>query len=144
MIKKIILVLAFLVVGYGLYGYLTSPLRIEMSANVEPAAPQTLPGVYTANRDDATDILELKDDGSYARNYRRPGGTTLIHQGQWTRDGDRISFTNFAVAPDEDADATDAWRTSRRSWTTRLVMGRSEVQIVINADKALLYTKRDL
>jgi len=140
--RKISLLLIAIGVAYGLYRIMAPPITVEIST---PSAvqEQTLPGVYTANREDATDILDLKDDGSYARNYRPAGGTTLIHQGQWTRDGDRISFSNFAVAPEQDAAASDAWRTSRQNWTTRLVMGRSEVQIVINADRALIYSKRD-
>jgi hypothetical protein len=141
--KKFLLLLLVIVAGLAVYAYYAPKVSIQVATNAEPALPLTVPGVYTANRDDATDILELKDDGSYARNYRRPGSATLIHQGQWTRDGDdRISFTNFAVAPDQDADDSDTWRTSRRAWTTRLIVNKVDVQIVINADRALLYTKR--
>ncbi|MFN4283825.1 MAG: hypothetical protein ACK4NA_14400 [Alphaproteobacteria bacterium] len=139
--RKISLLLIAIGLAYALYRItLAPPVTVEISA--PSAQAQTVPGVYTANRDDATDILELKDDGSYARNYRPAGGTTLIHQGQWTRDGDRITFTNFAIAPERDAAASDAWRTSRQTWTTRISIGRSEVQIVINADGALIYSKR--
>lgn len=144
--KKFLLVVLLLFAAgliYGGYLYMQVPVSVQVSQSVEPAAPLDIPGVYTANRDDATDILELKPDGSYARNYRPQGGTTLIHQGQWTRDGDNMTFTNFAVAPDIDASASDAWRTSRRSWTTRVIVSRREVQIVINAERALIYSKRD-
>ena len=141
--RKISLLLIAIGLAYALYRIVAAPpVTVEISAP-SAAQAQTVPGVYTANRDDATDILELKDDGSYARNYRPAGGTTLIHQGQWTREGDRITFTNFAVAPDVDAAASDAWRTSRQTWTTRISIGRTEVQIVINADGALIYSKRE-
>jgi hypothetical protein len=140
--KKFLLLLLVIVGGLAVYAYYAPKVSIEVATVAAPAMPLTVPGVYTANRDDANDILELKDDGSYARNYRRPGSATLIHQGQWTRDGDRISFTNFAVAPDQDTDQSDTWRTSRRAWTTRLIVNKTDVQIVINAERALLYTKR--
>ena len=139
--KKISLLLIAIGLAYALYRIVDAPpVTVQISA--PSAQEQTVPGVYTANRDDATDILELKDDGSYARNYRPAGGTTLIHQGQWTRDGDSITFTNFAIAPERDAAANDGWRTSRQTWTTRISIGRSEVQIVITADGALIYSKR--
>ncbi len=144
--KKFLLVILLLFAAgliYGGYLYLQVPVNVQIAASGEPQAAPEIPGVYTANRDDATDILELKPDGSYARNYRPQGGTTLIHQGQWTRDGDSMTFTNFAVAPDIDASASDAWRTSRRAWTTRVIVSRREVQIVINAERALIYSKRD-
>ncbi|HEY4134707.1 MAG TPA: hypothetical protein VGO34_05785 [Alphaproteobacteria bacterium] len=158
--KKLIALLAVLAAGYGLYRYMTwhidvdvTPVESAESLAAPKSAPPPgssavtaeqsldLPGVYLANREGVTDILELHPDGSYSRNYRSPEGA-LIHQGQWERVGDHIAFTNFAVAPDEDVDGNDTWRTSRREWSARLVMGRSEVQIVINAEKALLYTKR--
>jgi hypothetical protein len=141
--KKFLLLLLVIVAGLAVYAYYAPKVSIQVATTAESTVPLTVPGVYTANRDDATDILELKDDGSYARNYRRSGSATLIHQGQWTRDADdRISFTNFAVAPDQDADSSDSWRTSRRAWTTRLIVNKTDVQIVINADRALIYTKR--
>ena len=140
--RKISLLLIAIGAAYALYRIMVPPITIDMIVPSTTQA-QTVPGVYTANRDDAADILELKDDGSYARDYRPAGGTTLIHQGQWTRDGERISFSNFAVTPEQDAAASDAWRASRQNWTTRLVMGRGEVQIVINADRGLIYSKRE-
>jgi hypothetical protein len=158
--KKLLVLLVVLAAGYGLYRYMNWHIDVDVtpletaeslaapksavppgSAAVTAEQSLDLPGVYLANRDGATDILELHPDGSYARNYRSPEGA-LIHQGTWERVGDHVNFTNFAVAPDEDVDNTDTWRTSRRDWSARLVTGRSQVQIVISAEKALLYTKR--
>jgi hypothetical protein len=155
--KKLLLLLLVLAAGYGLYSYMTWHIDIDVTPadpveslaqpSFDPSLPSPdqsahdLSGVYLANREGATDILELHPDGSYSRNYRSSVGV-MIHQGQWERIGDHVRFTNFAVAPDEDVDDNETWRSSRRDWSARLVIGRSDVQIVINAERALLYTKR--
>ena len=109
-------------------------------ADQRPIERSALVGTYVLNRGEASDVIEVRADGTYVHSYKTTGGVTHTSQDRWyldPLDGEqRITFEGFVFA------LPGRGSGGRNSWDVAIERVAGSIRLGVDEDLGLWYQKQ--